>query len=65
NTQLEAANWTSVITESATGFAWSGWTFTDESNTIWSGTLTLTANPVAENQYTASITIIETREKAG
>lgn len=65
NTQLEAAGWTNVMMESGVGFAWSGWTFTDETGTIWGGTLTLTANPTAENQFNASITVLETTEKAG
>ncbi|MCB9449966.1 MAG: hypothetical protein H6672_00915 [Anaerolineaceae bacterium] len=64
NVQLEGAGWHNVMAESGTGFAWSSWTITDESGVIWGGTLTITASPTSENEFSATITVAEAVQDA-
>jgi hypothetical protein len=62
NEQLEAAGWIMIDEESAGKLAWSGWTIEGEEK-VWDGTLTITASPTADNQYSAVLTILETPDR--
>ena len=62
NDQLLAAGWRHVTTEAADGFAWSGWTITDDDGVLWSSVLTLAANPAVEGEYYARLQVEEVVE---
>jgi hypothetical protein len=47
NEQLEGAGWSQVNTGSAEGSAWSTWTFADDQDAQWGGTLLVIESPTA------------------
>jgi hypothetical protein len=55
--QLEDEGWEAVDAISESGIAWSSWTFAVEDAGTWSGTLIITADPLAENRYQALIQV--------
>lgn len=57
NAQLEAANWQAIDSISEKNIAWSSWTLKDKDGETWAGMLTITVNPLAENQYYALIQV--------
>ncbi len=62
NEQLTAAGWIPVGEETSDKLSWSGWSVQGD-NQMWAGTLTITANPTVENQYMATLSILETPDK--
>ncbi|MBN1966972.1 MAG: hypothetical protein JW910_20130 [Anaerolineae bacterium] len=55
--QLEDLGWLLVRTDANGAFAWSAWTFLDQTGSTWTATLTLTADPLVENEFMALLWI--------
>jgi len=63
NSQLEAAGWDLIDSNSGDVAGWSSWTFHDDKDQLWSGIFTLTKLPATENAYFAFIHIEQAPEK--